>query len=264
MATDPTTKQHYDKNADNYHRHVSDAQESIYHSYYEKPAIQAALPDLSGKKVISIGCGSGVDARWIKDNGAAEVVGIDLSDNLIAIAKAENPDILFKQMDMEQLAFPDESFDLAYSSLAIHYIDDWTTPLKEALRVLKAGGSYVFSCGHPIMSAMDYGDSDNQKHALLGKKINEQSEERRIFGDYMVAADGGVKGTVATIANSQLVVYHRSISAMIAQIQASGFEIVQMIEPLPIESLKSHDPFNYDLLMRIPAFIIWKLQKPTV
>ena len=50
----------------------------------------------------------------------ADVTGVDISDGLITIAKESYPECDFKVMDMEKLEFTDESFDFAYSSLAIH------------------------------------------------------------------------------------------------------------------------------------------------
>jgi ubiquinone/menaquinone biosynthesis C-methylase UbiE len=79
MATDPNTSRNYDANAENYHRHVSDPNDSTFHAYYEKPAIRAELPDLNGLEVISIGCGSGVDTSWLADHGAKKVAGTDIS-----------------------------------------------------------------------------------------------------------------------------------------------------------------------------------------
>ena len=187
MATDPDTIRHYDQNAENYHRHVSDPNDSTFHACYEKPAIGAELPNLAGLEVLSIGCGSGVDARWLADNGAKRVVGIDISKGLLDIAKANNPDLEFHEMDMERLEFPDASFDLPYSSLAIHYVDNWTVPLKEAYRILRPGGKYIFSCGHPVDSAVEYEVKDGVKYALLGRKVNQETRERTVYGDYLAA-----------------------------------------------------------------------------
>lgn len=119
LSTHKITIDAYNKNAAAYHAHVSNPEESAYHSYYEKPAIRALLPDVAGLSVLSIGCGSGLDARYLKDSGAAQVTGVDISEGLIEIAKKENQDIDFQVMDMEKLDFPDESFGLCYSSLAI-------------------------------------------------------------------------------------------------------------------------------------------------
>lgn len=257
MATDPNTVMHYNANAEQYHRHVSDASDSTFHSYYEKPAIRAELPHLHGLEVISIGCGSGVDARWLADNGAKQVVGIDISEGLLAIAKKKNPDIVFHEMDMEHLDFPDESFDLAYSSLAIHYVDDWTQPLKEAHRILRKNGLYVFSCGHPIDSAMEYVTEGDYKYARLGRRVNQLTSERTIYGDYLVPESGGVKPVKGMLGDIEVVVYHRTFSKMIEQIQGSGFTIERAVEPQPIEG----DPDHYEQLKKIPTFMIWVLKK---
>ncbi|HVC36564.1 MAG TPA: class I SAM-dependent methyltransferase [Candidatus Dormibacteraeota bacterium] len=261
MATDPNTVRHYNENAENYNRHVSDPTDSTFHSYYEKPAIRAELPSLNGLEVISIGCGSGVDARWLSDNGAKKVVGIDISSGLLDIAKKNHPDIEFHEMDMEQLAFPDESFDLAYSSLAIHYVDDWTVPLKEAYRILRPDGLYVFSCGHPIDSAVEFEVKDGVKYALLGRKVNQETRERTVYGDYLAAKSNGVKPVRGIVADVELTVYHRTFSKMVEQILASGFGIEKVVEPQPTDGMKAVDPAIYEQLTRIPTFMIWVLRK---
>ena len=91
MSTDRRTIKWYNNFAQEYTDHVRDENDSIYHSLYEKPAMYNLLPDLKGAKVISIGCGSGEDCNQLQKRGA-KVTGIDISDGLIAIAKA--PSIL--------------------------------------------------------------------------------------------------------------------------------------------------------------------------
>jgi ubiquinone/menaquinone biosynthesis C-methylase UbiE len=262
MATDPNTVKAYNKGAKAYDQHVSDPTDSIFHSYYEKPAIRAALPDLKGLSVISIGCGSGVDARWLADNGAAKVVGVDISSGLIDIAKQKHPALEFQVMDMEKLDFPDESFDLAYSSLAIHYVDDWTTALQEARRVLKPGGLYVFSCGHPIDSAMEYSSSDEKTNrAFVGRTVARDTKKRTVYGDYLAASGNGTKVVTGVLASVDVRVFHRTFSVMLQQIQASGFHIERMVEPQPTKQMKKADPGVYEQLTRIPSFMIWVLRK---
>lgn len=261
MATDPNTIRHYNANAENYNRHVSDPEDSTFHSYYEKPAIRAVLPSLDGLEVISIGCGSGVDARWLADNGAKKVVGVDISEGLLAIAKTNHPDIEFHEMDMEHLDFPDDSFDLAYSSLAIHYVDDWTQPLKEAHRVLRPGSQFIFSCGHPLDSAVNYETKDGAKYALLGRKVDLETKERTIYGDYLAPGGDGVRPVKGMLGDIEVVVYHRTFSKMIEQILASGFGIERVVEPQPTEGMQKADPGMYEQLTKIPTFMIWVLRK---
>jgi ubiquinone/menaquinone biosynthesis C-methylase UbiE len=261
MATDPDTIKHYNENAEQYNQHVSDPNDSIYHSYYEKPAIRSELPSLNGLDVISIGCGSGVDTKWLADNGAKSVVGIDISEGLLNIAKRNYQELGFQEMDMEHLDFPSESFDLAYSSLAIHYVDDWTQSLKEAHRILKPNGKYIFSCGHPIDTAVEYIVKDNIKYALLGRKVNQLTDERTTYGDYLVAQGNGVKPVTGTLAAAEVTVFHRTFAKMIEEIVASGFTIEKVVEPQPTKGMKRVNPNQYERLKRIPSFMIWVLKK---
>lgn len=261
MATDLNTMKGYNENAEAYNAHVLEPTDSIFHSYYEKPAIRTELPNLEGLDVISIGCGSGLDTRWLADNGAKKVVGVDISVGLLGIARTNNPDIEFHEMDMEQLDLPDESFDLAYSSLAIHYVDDWTKSLKEARRILRKGGSYIFSCGHPIDSAMEYTTEGGKKYARVGRVIDQVTQKRTTYGDYLANEGEGVKPVSGTLGAIDVIVYHRTFSKMIGQIIASGFSIERAVEPQPTDSMKQANPDMFEQLSRIPTFIIWVLKK---
>lgn len=261
MATDPNTAGSYNQNAEVYHQHVTNPDDSTFHAYYEKPAIRAEIPNLDGLDVISIGCGSGVDARWIADNGAKSVVGIDISSGLIDIAQRENPDIEFHVMDMEQLDFPDEKFDLAYSSLAIHYVDNWTSSLREARRVLRSGGKYIFSCGHPLDTAIEFQYQDKYKWAVLGRRINQEDRQRTVYGNYLHADTDGVAPIRGTVGTVDVTVYHRTFSRMIKEVVASGFQIEQVVEPQPTDGMKTVDPQIHEQLTKMPSFMIWVLRK---
>ena len=93
----------------------------------EWPALRALLPDLRGKRLLDLGCGFGWIARWAMTQGAASVLGVDLSENMLARARAEtaDPRVRYLRADLEGLELPHESFDLAYSSLALHYVEDF-------------------------------------------------------------------------------------------------------------------------------------------
>ncbi len=251
----------YDLGAEVYDAHVSDPNDSTYHSYYEKPAIRAVFGDLSNKKILNIGCGSAVDTQWLVENGSKDVTGIDLSAGLIAIGQKKFPDLDLRVMDMEALEFADESFDLAVSSLAIHYLDNWTTALKEAHRVLRRGGRYVFSCNHPVAGAVSYSNSGNHRNGLMGKSKNIVTGEVKYFGDYMKINNLGVGKTMMPIGGLEVTTYTQTFSNMVRYIVDSGFTIESVVEPLPQKSLIQADNDTYDKLNRFPYFIIWELRK---
>jgi len=263
MTTSPETVRTYNSAADAYDAHVSNPADSPLHAYYEKPAIRAELPDIEGLSVLSIGCGNGADAQWLKENGADRVSGVDISIGLVRLARDKFPNVNFQVMDMARLGFKDESFDLAYSSLAIHYLPDWALPLREAYRVLRPGSHYVFSCNHPLESALEYFDNGHTRGAHLGRTIIQATEERIIYGDYLAADyDGGVRPTSGTVAGDHAVDnYHRPFGRMVEDIIASGFSIKKLVEPVPLEEMQVNSPEHYKQVRKLPKFAIWVLEK---
>ena len=121
----------------------------------EWPALQALLPDLRGGSVLDLGCGFGWFCRWARQNGAARVLGIDVSERMLERAAATTPDkeITYARADMEQLELSMGPFDLVYSSLAFHYIENLDRLMSEVHRALVPGGSLVFSVEHPMYTA---------------------------------------------------------------------------------------------------------------
>jgi len=121
----------------------------------EWPALQALLPDLRGRSVLDLGCGFGWFCRWARQRGAAHVLGIDVSERMLARARATTPDadITYDRADLEHLDLPAGRFDLAYSSLALHYIADLHRLISTVHQALAAGGSLVFSVEHPMYTA---------------------------------------------------------------------------------------------------------------
>lgn len=104
---------------------------------------------LTGKgKVLDIGCGTGRTTAPLKDMGM-EVVGIDLSPEMIMSAKEKRPDIDYRVMNACHLEFGDATFDHAIFSFngidCIHPEGKREECLKEVLRVLKNGGTFIFS-----------------------------------------------------------------------------------------------------------------------
>jgi SAM-dependent methyltransferase len=122
----------------------------------EWPAMRALLPDLRGLRIVDLGCGYGWFCRFAREQGAARVLGLDVSERMLARARADtaDPGIDYVRADMERLALPaGASFDLAYSSLALHYVENLAGLLAEVHRALVPGGRLVFSVEHPIFTA---------------------------------------------------------------------------------------------------------------
>jgi SAM-dependent methyltransferase len=121
----------------------------------EWPALRALLPDVHGLRVVDLGCGYGWFCRWAQEQGAARVLGLDVSEKMLARARATSlgSGIAYAGADLEKLELPDASFDIAYSSLAFHYIADLTALFARIHRALVPDGRLVFSIEHPIYMA---------------------------------------------------------------------------------------------------------------
>src|SRR3546814_11672431 len=67
----------------------------------EWPAIRALLPDPGGRRIVDLGCGFGWASRWFREQGAASVLGLDLSRNMIARARADTADAAIQYRNPE-------------------------------------------------------------------------------------------------------------------------------------------------------------------
>lgn len=257
MSTDKRTIDWYNDNAEGYTKHVQTTTESVYHSYYEKPAMYSLLPDIKDKKVISLGCGSGEDSEYLRNLGTSQSVGVDISEKLIDIAKLNHPKCDFKVMDMEKLDFSDSSFDFAYSSLAIHYIENWTNTFKEVYRILKPNSYFLFSCGHPLRSSMTASQNETEKIRQLAIIKNKVTEETTIVGNYLDRNKLDTKFGEGTFVTT----WHKSIGEIVSEIKESGFLIEDFVEPKPLPKMETISPNDFKRLNKIPEFMIFKLIK---
>jgi SAM-dependent methyltransferase len=121
----------------------------------EWPALSALLPDLRGRRVLDLGCGFGWFCRWARQKGAAYVLGIDVSEKMLARARATTADlaITYTKTDMEDLELAANSFDVVYSSLSLHYVENLSGLMSQTHRSLIPGGTLAFSVEHPIFTA---------------------------------------------------------------------------------------------------------------
>ena len=98
--------------------------------------------------------------QYASEQGAASVVGVDLSQKMLQTARERNtaPNITYLCQAIEEVDFPKESFDIVISSLALHYVASFEETARRVYALLKPGGTFVFSAEHPVFTA--YGSQD--------------------------------------------------------------------------------------------------------
>lgn len=183
----------------------------------EWAAVQALLPDLSGKHVIDLGCGYGWFCRSARAAGAAEVTGIDLSEKMLERARELTADngITYQRGDLEQLDLAGQTFDLVYSQLALHYLPDLAPLFAVIWQALPPGGRLVFTTEHPIHTCpLRQGWLTDEQGQRSWAVNNYQNEGQRVSN---WLADGVIK-------------YHRTLGTTLNALINAGFTLRQVNE----------------------------------
>lgn len=205
-----------------------------YNALYERPAILALAGAVDGLRVLDAGCGPGMQAAELVARGAA-VTGVDLSEDLLAIARTRAAGTFLRHDLTEPLPFPDDSFDLVVSSLVMHYLEDWAPTLREFRRVLVPGGRVVFSTHHPVMDLRVAGTDD-------------------YLGTYQWEEEWPRGGRVM-----RMRFWHRPLRAMFAAFDQAGFAVSRFVEPDPDPAMAESAPGHFANLSRRAQFLLFEL-----
>jgi SAM-dependent methyltransferase len=183
----------------------------------EWPSLQAMLPDLQQARVLDLGCGFGWFSRYAREHGARSVFACDVSENMIqrAIAMTSDHAIDYRKLDLEHIELPENSFDLAFSSLALHYLETLDRLFPLLCRSLVAGGSFVFSTEHPLYTAPRDPAWIVQQDGTRAWPLNQYLAEGPRITNWLT--DGVVK-------------QHRTIATMVNALVRAGFALTQLDE----------------------------------
>lgn len=113
------------------------------------PVLWELAGEVNGKRVLDAGCGTGYFTKKLHDRGA-RVVGVDLSDEMIALARASYPDFDFRVDSISRLdSVADATFDLVIANYVLMDTPDLTEAVATFHRVLAPGGAAVVVFSHP-------------------------------------------------------------------------------------------------------------------
>jgi ubiquinone/menaquinone biosynthesis C-methylase UbiE len=215
------------------YQEMRDAESGI-NAAIEQPALRALLPDVTGRSVLDLGCGDGQLCRELAALGAAQVVGVDPSARMLALARerTDSPAVTYRQAFAEDVAVEDAGFDLVVSSLALHYVADLGSLLTRVTGWLRPGGWLVASMEHPMRTA-------DPEHSLEPGLVDHYADEGSRDQSWLV--DGVVK-------------YHRRVSTILNAVMAAGLDLRAVAEPTPAPSALAARP-DLDRHRRRPAIL---------
>lgn len=196
----------------------------------EWPRFRAMLPPLAGKEVLDLGCGMGWHCRYAAQQGAARVVGIDSSRRMLdeARKRTEERVIEYRLSSIEDAALSPESFDVALSSLALHYIADFSRVAATVRGALRPGGDFVLSVEHPVFTAQgpQQWHCDENGAPLHWPVDNYFAEGPR----------------AATFLGQQVNKHHKTLTTYVDGLLRNGFALTGLIEPTPSAEMLRADP----------------------
>jgi SAM-dependent methyltransferase len=197
----------------------------------EHADLLALLPVVDGRRVLDLGCGAGQLAHHLATLGAAEVIGLDVSERMLALAREQwaHPRVTYRREAVEAAEFPPVRFDLVVSSLVLHYVDDYRGLLGRIARWLTPGGVLVYSTEHPIYTARLPGD---------GWVLDESGQRTRwALARY---ADEGAREEAWFVPGVRKM--HRTIATLINGLVDAGFAVERVVEPVPGEPWLDRHP----------------------
>ena len=105
------------------------------------PWIASKLP--SSCKILDMGCGAGFLTRELSNLGH-QVVGVDLSEESLKIARKLDPKTTYLRADVTAVPFESKSFDAVSAMDLLEHVENPTAVIQEASRLLKPGGLFFF------------------------------------------------------------------------------------------------------------------------
>ncbi len=129
---------------------VNNPLRALLQRHYEARLLERLGGRLEGKRVLEVGCGSGVGTQIIFERfGAREVYAFDLDPDMVALARRRlsmcRPDRLNLSVgNVTAIEAEDGAFDAVFDFGIIHHVPVWQRAVSEIRRVLKPGGKFFF------------------------------------------------------------------------------------------------------------------------
>lgn len=236
------TREAYDRLAPVWSRTTDDGP---FNGLLERPALRSLVPanpsgrrrrPLSGATVLDAGCGSGAQARWLLDQGA-DVIGVDLSPAMVAEAerRAAGEGRFFVADLAEPLTLEPNSLDGVTCSLMLHYVRDWSVPLRSFASALRPGGWAVISLDHPFGPPL--------------------ATQRGGYFDTELVTDTWRKDDVEVSQHF----WRRPLSEVFTAFADAGFVVDRVVEPQPSPEALERFPTELAALVGVPLFIVYRL-----
>jgi len=149
------------------------------------PRLVRAAGVRPGQQVLDVACGTGIVARTVADRpaGAGRVVGVDVNEAMLTVARRVRPDLEWRRADVAGLPFADGSFDVVLCQMALMFFPDRAGALREMARVARPGGTVALCVPAALDDQPAYGPFVELAVEVAGDAV------RQLLGTYWACGD---------------------------------------------------------------------------
>ena len=206
--------------------------------------LRPLFPPLAGKSVLDLGCGYGWHCKFSAEQGAEQVLGIDLSGKMIEEAQKRNsgPGITYRVCGISEYEYPESVWDCVVSNLALHYIENLDEVFRKAFQTLKRDGVFLFNIEHPVFTSgvgqdWVYGDGGQPLYWPVDRYFMPGERETHFLG-------------------CDVRKYHHTLTQILMGLLRSGFALEAVEEAMPPEEMMTIPGMEHEL--RRPMMLLVK------
>lgn len=206
----------------------------------EKPILLEMIGELTGQRILDLGCGDAAFGREALNAGCGRYVGVEGSRNMLEAARSMLAGTAGEAIEarIEEWSYPEAAFDLVVSRLALHYVEDFAAVCASVYHTLADTGRFLFSVEHPVITSSDQAWR------------NGGPRQAWIVDDYFETGP-----RVTNWLGGEVVKYHRTVEDYFATLQQAGFVVESLRESRPRRELFAGVE-TYERRKRIPLFLL--------
>lgn len=211
----------------------------------EKPVLMELVGEVSGARILDLGCGDAAIGREMLERGAYSYLGVDGSLNMITLARQTLEDTggEVERVDLDHWTPPEAAFHLVISRLVFHYIADLDRLLDGIFHSLTKDGRLVFSIEHPVMTS-----------------CNRSYPPGSIRQDWIVDDYFQTGPRTPLWLGQKVLKIHRTVEDYFTALTRAGFQVDSLRESRPRrEQFASEETFQRRL--RIPLFLFFAARR---
>jgi SAM-dependent methyltransferase len=221
------------------------AQDAITWGVFEVPEAEIGiLPDVGGKDVVELGCGTAYFGAWLKQRGAARLVGVDVTPAQLETARRLDEEfglgLELLEANAEEVPLPDASFDVAVSEYGASIWCDPYLWVPEAARLLRPGGELVF---------------------LRNSTLSMLCATEKGWSEALVRPQRGLHRL--DWSDDHTTEFHLGHGDWFRVLRESGFDVVDLVELFAPEGARDHEYYstNVEWARKWPWEEIWRARK---